>query len=146
MRMEKATVTEWLNSDVTDRLNAGNHHNDPRAEVLSGAISCVLKNRNNSYGEPEDNFERIITLWNAWMKVRQGGEFTKADQAVMMIMVKLARIAEAPAHLDSWTDTAGYAACGYRCAKQDAEGYTSPPPETAELETPQKPRALIDIK
>jgi hypothetical protein len=38
------------------------------------------------------------------------------DVAIFEIMVKVARLAETPDHFDSWTDIAGYAACGARCA------------------------------
>jgi hypothetical protein len=35
-----------------------------------------------------------------------------ADVAQMMALMKIARLENDPSHLDSWTDLAGYAACG----------------------------------
>jgi hypothetical protein len=38
------------------------------------------------------------------------------DVAILMALMKVARLIESPGHEDSWTDLAGYAACGARCA------------------------------
>lgn len=92
---------------------------DPRAQVLSDAAACVLKDRNAAYGMPEDNFANIVDLWNAYMLMLPGSggvQLTPTDVAAMMGLMKLARLATNPGHRDSWTDLAGYAACGYRCA------------------------------
>lgn len=82
--------------------------------VLETALQTVA-DRGVPYGGVEDNFRRIANLWNAHLENR----FTEfaphleaADVAMMMILMKIARLAHAPSHADSWVDVAGYAACG----------------------------------
>jgi hypothetical protein len=79
-----------------------------RQVVLDLAATAVLSDRNNTYGEPEDNFARIANLWASYY----GMPFTCENVAIMQLLVKVARLARTPAHLDSWVDIAGYAACG----------------------------------
>lgn len=80
---------------------------------LGKAMNAVCGDRHLNYGSAEDNFARIAELWNAWWKIRQPGPFTSVDVAILMDLVKTARIANAASHADSWVDKAGYAACGF---------------------------------
>jgi hypothetical protein len=86
-----------------------------RADVLERAKEAV-SDRPSVYGSPEQNFERIARLWNAHVHntVGPGADvsFTAGDVAIMLGMVKIARLAADPKHADSWVDLAGYAACG----------------------------------
>jgi hypothetical protein len=108
---------------------------DPRALVLVGAAGCVLAHRQKAYGPPEDNFTNIARLWNAYLMAKgtedaEGnydvGQLGSVDVAIFEILVKVARLAETPDHLDSWTDIAGYAACGARCANASPGTPTRP--------------------
>ena len=79
-----------------------------RKEILDRAAECVLRDRNTQYGNPEDSFSEIASLWSFFL-----GTKVKAYQvAVMMALMKIARIKYNPTHADSWVDLAGYAACG----------------------------------
>lgn len=91
--------------------------NDPttRQKVLDDALRIVSSDRNKEYGEPEDNFSRIAALWEAF----QGRQFTSTDVAIMMALVKVARIATSPGKLDHYVDLAGYAACAAEVAWAD---------------------------
>lgn len=83
-----------------------------RQEVLEGAITCVTRDRNASYGDPEDNFQHIADLWNAQFKLRRGEfEFSALDVAVMFALMKVARLRTSPDKMDNYIDLAGYAAC-----------------------------------
>lgn len=84
-----------------------------RKELLQQALSAVAE-RPTAYGSPENNFSRIASLWSSYRG--EGHNFTTADVAAMMALVKVARLAQSPAHLDSWVDLAGYAACGAEVA------------------------------
>lgn len=90
---------------------------DPRTQVLLAAASCVLKNRNASYGEPEDNFRRIARRKQARYaeRLKDGAKITAMDSALDGLDIKMGRIEHAPTHWDSWVDAAGYIACAYRC-------------------------------
>ena len=79
-----------------------------RKRVLSEAEKCVCGQREHDYGTPEDNFGRIAEFWTTYM----GVEFGSVDVAIMMALLKIARISENQQHMDSWVDLAGYAACG----------------------------------
>jgi len=83
-----------------------------RADILDTAKGYVLKDRNSIYGTPEDNFKRILILWEAYDQIRRPGPETPIDVSIKMILMKVARLAHNPGHKDSWVDTAGYAACG----------------------------------
>lgn len=65
--------------------------------------------REQDYGSPENNFALIARLWNAYL----GDQVTDAlDVAMMMALLKLARIRTGKRNADSFVDLAGYAACG----------------------------------
>ena len=89
-----------------------------RQQVLDDASKAVNQTRLNVYGAPEDNFARIARLWNVhlinrgYVSDEAGPMLTLADVALMMDLVKTARLEQTEDHLDSWTDKAGYSACG----------------------------------
>jgi hypothetical protein len=76
--------------------------------------ASVIKERQAAYGPPNNNFEFIAELWNTWVKMRHNYDisFDASDVASMFILTKISRLGETPNHADSWTDIAGYAACG----------------------------------
>lgn len=93
-----------------------------KRRLLETAIETVA-GRGLNYGRPEDNFLRIARLWNVHLLNRHGegfgGDTTVAlptldaiDVALMMDLMKTARLENSPTHMDSWIDKAGYAACG----------------------------------
>lgn len=77
-----------------------------REEILTAAKQCVCGGREEDYGTPEDSFGMIAKLWTAYM----GVEFSAKDVAVMMALLKIARI-KTDVKSDSYVDLAGYAAC-----------------------------------
>lgn len=89
-----------------------------REQCLDGAKACVLKDRDDQYGAPEDSFECIAGLWQMylWGKGKSPQGITPADVAAMLALLKIARIARSPTKADNWVDLAGYAACGAECA------------------------------
>lgn len=92
----------------------------PKADLLNLAIAATA-DRGLNYGKPEDNFERIAAYWRAHIKNRFGTDvpLDAASVAIMCILLKTARLDNQPNHLDSWTDTAGYAACGANIVCED---------------------------
>lgn len=59
-----------------------------RSETLDKAKACVCGQRENEYGSPEDNFTAIAGFWSVY----KGVEFTANDVAMMMALLKIARI------------------------------------------------------
>ena len=80
-----------------------------RAEILDAAKRCVCGDREQDYGSPEKNFEKIAMLWSIYM----GHAVIARDVAAMLALLKIARIATGHAKEDNWIDLAGYAACGW---------------------------------
>ena len=89
---------------------------DKRVECLDNAKEYVTRDRASAYGQPEDNFKAIADIWTAQGVTVDGRGVQPYDVALMMIGMKIARLRHNPTHEDSWTDTAGYAACGMRAA------------------------------
>jgi len=83
-----------------------------RKECLDMAAQCVLQDRASEYGGVEDNFRIIANFWSIYL----GRKVYPADVAMMMALLKVARIRGNKAHADSFVDLAGYAACGAECA------------------------------
>lgn len=75
-----------------------------RSETLDKAKACVCGQRENEYGSPEDNFTAIAGFWSVY----KGVEFTANDVAMMMALLKIARIRTGTATDDSYVDLAGY--------------------------------------
>lgn len=92
-----------------------------RKELLSKAIEVTEGARQQHYGSPEDNFKNIAELWQLYLSQRfesaDEPEISTTDVAIMMMLMKVARLVHDPHHDDSWLDIAGYAACGSQCAE-----------------------------
>lgn len=87
-----------------------------RQRVLKEAEKCVCGNREQDYGTPEDSFRLIAQLWEIYIQERMAGLMgiciCPEDVAIMMALLKIARLANNPENMDSWVDLVGYAACG----------------------------------
>lgn len=105
-------VAEWVDEPVNA---AQAPDTNPLKALLDEATETVAA-RGKPYGGVEDNFERIARLWTAHLANRYNAhailKLDGTDVALMMVMLKVARLANDPAHRDSWVDIAGYAACG----------------------------------
>jgi hypothetical protein len=79
-----------------------------RAEILATATQYVTKDRAATHGDAERNFEMIAAYWSTHL----GVEILPADVAVMMTLLKIARIGSNARNADNWVDGCGYLACG----------------------------------
>lgn len=84
-----------------------------RRELLDEAADLVDGDRNVTYGDPRQDFKRTAALWSAYLDV----QIDPHDVAALMSMLKLSRIRWSPDKRDHWVDLAGYAACGWDCAR-----------------------------
>ena len=80
-----------------------------RKEILETAAKCVVGDREEDYGSPEQNFDRIAALCSIYLGI---ADITAKDVAAMLALLNIARIASGHAKRDNWVDLAGYAACG----------------------------------
>ena len=86
-----------------------------RAEILDEAKKCVTGHREEDYGKVEDNFGLIADLWSEYL----GMGVAPVDVAMMMCMLKIARIRNGGGSGDSFVDLAGYAACAGELSSND---------------------------
>lgn len=89
-----------------------------RADILDAARDCVTRDRAATHGRPEDTFALIAAYWSAHL----GVPVSAVDVAVMMSLLKIARIGANPGHLDNLIDGAGYLACGGELALAEVQG------------------------
>lgn len=106
---EEPKPTPWVVPEYVDI--------DVRQSVIDEAIKIVRGNREGVYGPPTQNFETIASFWSAWLSIRLKTKITlePADVGQLMVLVKSARMANAPRHRDSLVDLAGYADCIEKC-------------------------------
>ena len=98
-----------------------------RETCLRTAQEVVCVGREVAHGSPEDTFGRIARLWTAYLQHKAATtglhvEISEIDVALMMDLVKTARLQHNPAHVDSWVDKVGYAACGCEIGTRGRDG------------------------
>lgn len=71
-------------------------------------LAVTLAARSVDYGAPGVAFERIARLWSVVL----GVEITPRRVALMLALMKTARLIEDENHRDGWADLAGYAVIG----------------------------------
>tara|TARA_Y100000356_G_scaffold134000_1_gene142243 strand:+ start:112 stop:417 length:306 start_codon:yes stop_codon:yes gene_type:complete len=97
-----------------------------RNSVLNKAIEVINGARADDYGNAQENHERIANLWNVYLEDMYA--IKPRDVAVMMMLLKVARISEAIRYdhkevdtSDSFVDIAGYAALAEEMAQTEKE-------------------------
>ena len=76
------------------------------AEATLNEAGRIVADRRVAYGDPASSMAAIAARWS----VTLGVPVSPAKVALCLIDLKLARLAHDPAHADSITDLAGYAA------------------------------------
>lgn len=86
-----------------------------RAEILDRAKKCVCEDRESQYGSPEDSFKLIADFWTVYLDYA----ISPADVAIMMTLLKIARIVNGRFKTDSYIDACGYLACAGEIAGRE---------------------------
>lgn len=91
--------------------------------ILTEAMRVTGGERQENYGHPLANHQRIADLWNGYLRARSVSvdgqhqltqpELNPVDVVNMMMLLKVARELHTSKR-DNWTDIAGYARCGAR--------------------------------
>jgi hypothetical protein len=94
------------------------------ASIAEEALSIVAGKRRQDYGTPERNFTRIAALWNAHLQNLGiidgvGRRLHPEDVSTLMILMKVARLAETVDHRDSIVDLVGYALTYADCVLEE---------------------------
>jgi len=83
--------------------------------ILDEAKEIIYGDREKTYGHPSKNLEVIAVMWTAYIQSRNVATLTAQDVALMMTLLKVARLANSPDHHDSLVDSVGYLALVERC-------------------------------
>ena len=86
-----------------------------RSTVLRTAEDYITKDRAEEHGDMADNFATIADYWSTHL----GVGVTGSDVAVMMSLLKVARIKSNARNMDNWIDGCGYLACGAELATRN---------------------------
>lgn len=82
-----------------------------REELCQKAIDIITGDRENEYGDPEDSFGLIARFWQAYLNHKTCDEKIETwDVAIMMALMKIARIANGKFKEDRYIDAIGYLA------------------------------------
>ena len=82
------------------------------SEILNYAAKIVAGDRAAQHGPKERNHKNIARMWNAYLAQRGiTGELTALDAAIMMVLLKVARLGAGAGiyNHDNYVDMAGYA-------------------------------------
>lgn len=88
-----------------------------RAEILDAAKKIVTGDREKQYGKPEDNFAVIAEFWTTYI----GNPISSEDVAIMMALLKIARIRSGNYKADSFIDGVGYLSLGGEISARNME-------------------------
>lgn len=77
-----------------------------RGKILDEAKRLTSTDRNDIYGDPSENHQRIADLWSVYLET----EISPSQVALCLCLVKVSRLMATPNHLDSFIDLAAYAA------------------------------------
>jgi len=79
-----------------------------RKEILDTALKCVNGERDEQYGNPENNFQTIANFWMAYLNGRCRNHIEEVpitivpeDVAAMLALLKVSRIASGQAKDDT---------------------------------------------
>ena len=92
-----------------------------RNAILATAGELINGDRAEDYGDAYDNHLRIAQMWSAILDA----DVTPHHVAMMMIALKISRLANQPEHTDSWIDVCGYAALGGEFCNDSEEERTA---------------------
>ena len=86
-----------------------------RGTILDKAKETINGARKDAYGNPKDSFSAIAELWTAYT----GINFTPHDVAMMMALLKVARIKVGAGSEDRYIDLCGSAALAADMLRQE---------------------------
>ena len=108
--IEGGTIGEFDPQDsiTTRNVPIGKYVNAVKL-VVNKAIDTVAGPRLETYGPPNDSFDQIARMWQAYLDRRTTGDLNACDVANMMILMKVSRNA-VNRTTDNHVDIIGYAA------------------------------------
>lgn len=107
--------------EVTINIDELNKPANRCADVLTKALELTGGDRAKTHGDKRQNHQNIADLWNAYLKDGPLGKrrLSAQDVAVMMCLLKIARMKSGTFNLDNFIDLAGYAGVAAECSDDD---------------------------
>ena len=92
-----------------------------RGSVLLSAYDTINGEKVDEYGNPENSFDLIAEFWSTYLsnKSEYSLKINNKDVAVMMALMKIARIITGSDKSDSYIDCCGYIALASDMAKEN---------------------------
>lgn len=128
------TARVWIFTEPPEDMPAMDESPSLRVQVLNRAKGYITGDRNNNYGPPHQDFRRSSDAMTAYgyrhtmlpasappCPSCSARPMQSHDTAIVVDCIKTSRIMWTPTRQDHWDDKAGYAACGYECAVEDAK-------------------------
>jgi len=118
MKAVYAEKSKSLAYDPTEKFDAQEAPPAPKpTPVLEEAHTTIYGNREKTHGDPGKNLRIIADYWNTYLTSKgvdllDGLDY--ADVCNMMVLMKVARLANTPFHHDSMVDICGYTALADR--------------------------------
>lgn len=81
-----------------------------KSETLKRADEIIHGERQDQYGDPEDSFDLIADYWNAYILKKTEVCLDAADVAIMLALMKIARMSGQEWQGDNAVDACGYLA------------------------------------
>lgn len=111
--------------EYSDYMDKPKEEQPTRRKCLEKAIEVVCKDRNDSYGNPENNFGVMADFVTDYLHARnllpKEKSLTDEDAAVISILFKVARRASGRYKEDTYIDIAGYAACAMEVGQNEKD-------------------------
>lgn len=94
-----------------------------RAQILNEARGIICSDRNQQYGEPEDNFAVIGELWSQYLRRAKDADIDLDgyDVGMLMALFKIGRLETGAPKRDNFVDLAGYVACAAEIALKEGK-------------------------
>lgn len=107
-----------IKGDNTERVT------EAKKGMLQRAHETINGPRQQDYGDKLQNFSQIAMLFQGTLatKLLPSAQITPEDVALLMMQVKIARLAKSPDHKDSILDVAGYAGCYDHLQEERSDG------------------------
>ncbi len=85
-----------------------------REKAVEELSKIILKDRQNTHGNPEDNFDKIAVFWTDYLYFKYNINFNldKYDVCNLMELLKMTRKISSPKNLDNYLDGSGYSLIG----------------------------------
>lgn len=96
----------------------------PPRGIAEEATELIYGDREGTYGNPAKNLRAIADFWQVYLYNLTGTFYTISTDDVcnMLVLMKTARLINAPLHRDSLVDVIGYTLLKERIAQTQGEG------------------------